>query len=158
MTETYDDIKELDNKLPRGWFLFFIGVIICGVYYILSYTPGISGWTQTKGIQLQAAKATESPEGLSKGNPYAGDPKVAAEGAVIFKDNCAVCHGDDLKGGVGPNLTAALNYGETDEAKLETVSKGRPGGMPPFEQQLGKDRIWKVLSYVDSIRQKGAKP
>jgi cytochrome c oxidase cbb3-type subunit III len=155
MNETYDEIKELDNKLPIGWFLFFIGVIVWGAYYIFSFTPEISGWKQTAGIQEQTAKQTETPQAGSKANPFSKDPKVAAEGAVIFKDNCAACHGEDLKGGVGPNLTGVLKYGETDEAKFETVSDGRPNGMPAFEQQLGKDRIWKVLAYVDSVRAKG---
>jgi mono/diheme cytochrome c family protein len=30
--------------------------------------------------------------------------------------------------------------------------------MPAFEQQLGRDRIWKILAYVDSVREYGKKP
>jgi hypothetical protein len=30
--------------------------------------------------------------------------------------------------------------------------------MPAFEAELGRDRIWKVLAYVDSVREYGKKP
>jgi cytochrome c oxidase cbb3-type subunit 3 len=63
-----------------------------------------------------------------------------------------------LKGDVGPDLTGHFKYGETDGRKYESIAKGRPGGMPAFGEQLGRDRIWKVLAYIDSVREYGAKP
>ena len=30
--------------------------------------------------------------------------------------------------------------------------------MPAFETELGRDRIWKVLAYVDSVREYGKTP
>lgn len=38
--------KDTEHKLPIGWVILFAGLIIWGVYYFISYTPAISGWTQ----------------------------------------------------------------------------------------------------------------
>lgn len=38
--------KDTEKKLPIGWVIFFLALIVWGVYYIYSYTPSISGWTQ----------------------------------------------------------------------------------------------------------------
>jgi mono/diheme cytochrome c family protein len=91
-------------------------------------------------------------------NPYERDGKAAAEGKGIYLEKCADCHGKDLKGGDGPSLVGHLKYGEEDGKKFESISKGRGGGMPAFETELGRDRIWKVLAYVDSVREYGKKP
>ncbi|MCL5022787.1 MAG: hypothetical protein M1497_05410 [Nitrospirae bacterium] len=55
-------------------------------------------------------------------------------------------------------MTDHLKYGETDDKKYQSIAKGTPNGMPAFEQQLGRDRIWRVLAYVDSVREYGKKP
>jgi choline-glycine betaine transporter len=52
MVEDYDDdieafeAKETLKKLPVGWLILFWGLIIWGIYYFVSYTPAISGWSQ----------------------------------------------------------------------------------------------------------------
>ena len=84
--------------------------------------------------------------------------KAVAEGKGIYAEHCAGCHGEDLKGDDGPDLTEHLSYGESDAEKYRSIAEGRPGGMPPFGSQLGRDRIWKVLAYVDSVRESGRKP
>jgi len=45
-----EDMEREDTKkrLPVGWLLFFIGIILWGIFYIISYTPEISGWSQEK--------------------------------------------------------------------------------------------------------------
>jgi hypothetical protein len=53
MVEELDNIedfeaKETANKLPIGWLIFFIGLILWGLYYFVAYTPEISGWSQEK--------------------------------------------------------------------------------------------------------------
>jgi hypothetical protein len=56
MAEEYDNIEELENKrtakkLPLGWLIVFVGLILCGLYYIAAYTPAFSGWSQTKAYE-----------------------------------------------------------------------------------------------------------
>ena len=85
-------------------------------------------------------------------NPYAGNAKIAAEGADIFKKNCQVCHGEGGKGDICPNLTTkSKKYGDADQDLFTTISNGRPGGMPNWDSALGPDKIWKVITYIRSI-------
>lgn len=54
MTEDLDSLKEFENeetlkrKIPVGWLILFWGLIVWGIYYFISYTPAISGWSQEK--------------------------------------------------------------------------------------------------------------
>ena len=152
---------EAHNKVPRGFLILLFGLIAFGVYYIAAYTPGISGWSQykvlSKEMEADKAKAAAGAAKMTE-NPYEHDGKYEAEGKALYVEKCADCHGKDLKGGDGPPLIGHLKYGEEDGPKYESIAKGRPGGMPAFETELGRDRIWKVLAYVDSVREYGKKP
>lgn len=152
---------ESHNKVPRGFLVLFFGLIAFGVYYIAAYTPGISGWSQytslSKEMEAEKAKTAAGAAKMNE-NPYERDEKAVAEGQGIYTGKCAECHGEDLKGADGPSLLAHLKFGEQDPEKYESIAKGRPGGMPPFETELGRERIWKVLAYVDSVREYGKKP
>ena len=70
------------------------------------------------------------------------DPAVLEEGATIFLDNCASCHGEDATGinDIGaPNLTDEFwIYGASDEALFETIHDGRQGWMPAWEGRLAE--------------------
>jgi cytochrome c oxidase cbb3-type subunit 3 len=152
---------ESHNKVPRGFLVLLFGLIAWGAYYIAAYTPQISGWSQYKVFEKErAAEKAEVADVPSKmdENPYERDPKAVAEGKILYSEKCADCHGKDGKGGDGPPLTGHLKYGETDGKKFESIAQGRPGGMPAFGTELGRDRIWKVLAYVDSVREYGKQP
>jgi cytochrome c oxidase cbb3-type subunit 3 len=151
---------ERHNKPPRGFLLLFFGLIAWGIYYIAAYTPQISGWSQYKVLQreAEAEKRVAAARPPLRENPYENDVKAVAEGKGIYREHCAGCHEVSLKGDVGPDLTAHLKYGETDAPMYESIANGRPNGMPAFAESLGRDRIWKVLAYVDSVREYGAKP
>ena len=61
MVEDYDDIeafeaKDTSKKLPVGWLILFWGLIIWGIYYFVSYTPAISGWSQGKAYEESVNK------------------------------------------------------------------------------------------------------
>ncbi|HZW35865.1 MAG: cytochrome-c oxidase, cbb3-type subunit II [Deltaproteobacteria bacterium] len=85
-------------------------------------------------------------------NPYAGVKKAEEEGENLYKANCSSCHGEKAKGGFGPDLTdPQWKYGGTDGDLFASIAGGRPGGMPVFESALGKDRIWKVITYLRKL-------
>ncbi|NOY65744.1 MAG: c-type cytochrome [Nitrospirae bacterium] len=151
----FDDIREEHNRIPRGWLLFYIGLIVWLIWYIFSYTPEISGWSYYKVYESKLEKTKKVQNVLPTENPYEHNEKAIAEGKAIYLENCSACHGKNLKGVVGPDLTGHLKYGETDDKKFQSIAQGREGGMPPFGQQLGRDRIWKVLAYIDSVREYG---
>lgn len=158
MSDPFKDL-ESHNRIPSFFFVFLLALIAWGAYYIATYTPEISGWSQYDVLRKEVeAEKKASAATVVHENPYEQDPKAIAEGKGIYAEHCAGCHGDNLKGDVGPDLTGHLKFGETDDAKFQSIAGGRPDGMPAFADQLGRDRIWKVLAYVDSVREYGAKP
>jgi len=160
MDEPFKEMEQ-HNKVPRGFLVLIFGLITWGAYYIATYTPEISGWSQYKVFsreeEADKAKAVAASPKMPE-NPYEHDEKAVAEGKGIYREKCADCHGKDVKGGDGPPLTGHLKYGEQDGQKFESIANGRPGGMPAFGTELGRDRIWKVLAYVDSVREYGKAP
>ena len=80
------------------------------------------------------------------------DAGLAEQGAQVFADNCASCHGDDGKGmrELGaPNLTDAIwLYGGDAESITETVKNGRKGVMPAWAGRLSESQIRQVATWV----------
>ena len=80
------------------------------------------------------------------------DAALAAAGAAHFQTYCMACHGPDGKGmaAVGaPNLTDGVWLYGGDAATLkETVTKGRAGQMPAFQDKLGEQRVRLLAAYV----------
>ncbi len=101
-----------------------------------------------KAAQTPAAR-TATAEAAEAKNPYAGNREAKEEGEKIFKENCRSCHGENGAGGFGPKLaTTAHKYGGSDADLFASIAAGRPGGMPAFLPQLGKERIWKAVTYI----------
>ena len=146
--------QESHNKIPKGWLLFFFGMIIFLIGYIVSYTPAISGWSFYKGFDKEMAAAAKSEKSVAV-KQYSGDKDAIREGKEIFANTCAPCHNADAKGGIGPNLTSAtLKYGGTQKDIYESIAKGRPNGMPAFLPQIGSEKISKVAAFLESLRKK----
>jgi cytochrome c oxidase cbb3-type subunit III len=78
-----------------------------------------------------------------------------AEGAKIFADNCAVCHGDGGKGNPelgSKNLTANIwLYGGDEATLIETITNGRSGVMPAWDGRLDPTTIKIMAVYVHSL-------
>ncbi len=110
-------------------------------------------YLQKLGRDLKAAQkpvvATATAEAAESKNPYAGNHAAEEEGEKIFKENCRSCHGEKGAGGFGPKLATTVHkFGGTDAELFASVAGGRPGGMPAFLPQLGKDRVWKAVAYI----------
>lgn len=77
------------------------------------------------------------------------------QGAEIFAQQCATCHGPDGKGmrEVGaPNLTDAIwLYGGDRETVYETVFYARSGLMPYWKGRLDENTIRQLSVYVHSL-------
>jgi cytochrome c oxidase cbb3-type subunit 3 len=145
--------KESHNRIPRGWLFFFFGVIVWLLWYIVSFTPAISGWSFYKNFEKEMAASVQAKtEDLPKPDRFSGDSKAIDEGKSIYASHCASCHKDDATGGFGPNLTGNLKFGSTSDNIYESIANGRPKGMPPFLPQLGKDRIAKVIAFLETLR------
>ena len=98
-------------------------------------------------------------------NPVAGDAAAIAAGKQLFSKNCQRCHGPQGKGD-GPDadpdnqqdmdLTVARRAARnTDGVVFFKVSNGRSKPkMPAFKDELTKDQIWQIVSYVQTLREK----
>ena len=83
------------------------------------------------------------------------DAALATEGATLFMDNCAACHGDDGAGNRdlgAPNLTDAIwLYGGDPAAIEQTVRYARFGVMPNWGSRLTDAEIQAVTAYVHQL-------
>ncbi|GFO57103.1 hypothetical protein GMSM_41100 [Geomonas sp. Red276] len=85
-------------------------------------------------------------------NPYQDNLAVVPEGKKVYDENCAQCHGKDLKGEVGPPL---IDLDKPDAQVFNSVFGGiQTGGMPAFGSSLGKESIWKVVTYIKSAHRR----
>ncbi|RJP20038.1 MAG: cytochrome-c oxidase, cbb3-type subunit II [Deltaproteobacteria bacterium] len=118
----------------------------------LTEQDAMVAYLQKLGKDLKAAqRASETAAAVPAAtrNPFAGDRAAEEEGERIFKENCRSCHGEKGAGGFGPKLAVKDHkFGNGDADLFTSVADGRPGGMPSFLPQLGKDRVWKVVSYI----------
>lgn len=100
------------------------------------------------------------PPGDEPTNPFAGDPKSAAEGAKLFTSmNCDGCHGGGATGFIAPSLSdGRWRYGSSDGALYQSIYYGRPQGMPAFGGILEKPIVWKLVTYLKSLPVPAAVP
>jgi cytochrome c oxidase cbb3-type subunit III len=160
-----DDLRELNNPMPRWWMILFIITIVFGAAYLLLYpglgsAKGLLGWTSAGAFRQEQQKtnaalsvvyakyaATPFPE-------LARDKGAMAIGERLFINNCAACHGSDARGSKGfPNLTDDdWLHGGTQEAILETITHGRVGTMPTMAAAVGTPAdVSDVAEYVLSL-------
>lgn len=74
-----------------------------------------------------------------------------ADGALVYKQNCAACHGLDRKGGVGPNLTDKewIRVKPEQDALVQFITKGSvAAGMPAWAGVLDKEKISAVAAFL----------
>ena len=99
---------------------------------------------------VTAANHVRSLSGLSTAKGF-----NAAEGAKVFADNCASCHGDAGKGNQelgAPDLTDKIwLYGSDEGTLIETISNGRAGVMPAWVERLDPATIKALAVYVHSL-------
>jgi cytochrome c oxidase cbb3-type subunit III len=160
-----EDLRELNNPLPRWWMWLFIATVVFAVVYLALY-PGLGTyqgsfkWSSTGQWEDEQKKAFEkmapvyakyqamSAEDLAK------DSAAMGIGERLFVNNCAQCHGSDGRGSKGfPNLTDADWLGGTgmDYVK-KTVTEGRQGVMPPMAAAVGSgEDVKNVAQYVLSL-------
>ena len=157
-----EDLRELNNPLPRWWmWLFVLTIVFAGAY--LALYPGLGSaagelkWSSVGQYQEEQAKAHALTAPLYAGfaakpvTALARDPQAMAVGERLFANNCAACHGADARGSKGfPNLTDNdWLWGGSPERIEETITKGRQGMMPPIAAAVGTaDDVTNVANYV----------
>ena len=83
---------------------------------------------------------------------YAQVPQTqAAEqaGAVLFRDNCARCHGANLGGTKkAPALAEIQKKKHWTEERLTNRIRNGAGKMPPFRESLSEEQIQQLVAYL----------
>ena len=154
-TAPRDGIAEDDHPVPFWFNAAWVLTWIFGVGYIVWYL-GFSSWSARGQYAAEVAAAAKAAAVAAAAapatNPFAGNAAAIADGAQTFTTICSACHGPGAHGLVGPSLVDPYwKYGSSDADRFKTVSEGRPGGMPAWGPQLGSERIWKVLAYIDTL-------
>ena len=158
----YDGIEEREegkSKIPFGMTILFAGLIIFGLCYMYLFSPQTTGWSQQ--IQYKAhieglRQTVTTPE-MKEMAPGVSEKETAtlALGPALYKENCAMCHGENLEGGVGPALAGPkFIYGKTLADHIRVITAGTPKGMPSFSSQLSPEKILAVANYVFSRQTK----
>ena len=114
--------------------------------------PRPNGWT------IPADAAQEK-------NPFADNQQAVTEGKTLFEKNCKRCHGESGRGD-GPDgdpdhqqdmdLTQAQRAARNPDGVVFYKAwngRARPK-MPAFKDTLSKDDVWKIVTYVQTLREK----
>ena len=160
-----EDLREMNNPMPRWWMGLFIITIVFGLGYLVAY-PGLGsyggelGWSTGGEYAKDKASADRALEPVyaqyvaQSVERLAGDPSAMAVGERLFLNNCAQCHGSDARGSKGfPNLTDGdWLYGSAPDKLKDTITLGRTGVMPPMAAAVGTpDDVKNLANYVLSL-------
>lgn len=161
-----EDVRELNNPLPKWWFWLFILTVIWSVGYLIFYPgmgsyAGLGSWSQEQQYadEVAAAEAEYGPLFASFGAmdiPQLAKNKQALDiGASLFANYCSQCHGSSGLGARGfPNLTDNdWLYGGTAAQIEHSILNGRSGVMPSLSAVFSSDAaIDEMVSYVQSMQ------
>jgi cytochrome c oxidase cbb3-type subunit 3 len=121
----WDGLRELDTPVPRVfrlwlWLSIAIAILLWVLYpswpFFNNYAKGIAGYSSRGNViaevtEYQALRNNQMPEfAVLDVAELAADPTLEAKYSdaigVLYRDNCAACHGRDLMGQTNfPNLT-----------------------------------------------------
>jgi cytochrome c oxidase cbb3-type subunit 3 len=164
----WDEIRELNNPLPRWWLWCLYATIVWSVGYwivypswplVSDYTRGLIGYSQRQEVlaELEAAKAARGVLGTALADASLEEIRTRPEllklalanGKAAFGDNCAACHGAGATGRPGyPNLqddewlwggSLAEIYQTIRYGARSSRDETRQGEMPAF----GRDSMLK---------------
>lgn len=127
---------------------------------------------ETKMTTLERVKATDKGQLKS---PLPVTPEIIAEGKELYQaKTCGACHGGNGGGIHCPSLiNDAWIYGEDDDTLFRLVALGsegilssgyirgdkekHAGPMPSFGEAIsGEQELWKIITYIRSLRPSGS--
>jgi cytochrome c oxidase cbb3-type subunit 3 len=167
-----EDLRELNNPLPRWWMYLFVITVVFAAIYLTLY-PGLGShggtlkWSSTGQWDAEQAKANAAMEPVyakyvaMSAEDLSKDPAAMGIGQRLFLNNCAQCHGSDARGSKSfPNLTDKdWLWGGSHEKIIETISNGRQGNMPAMAAAVGTaEDVRNVAHYVLSLSDSAHNP
>jgi cytochrome c oxidase cbb3-type subunit 3 len=159
-----EDLRELNNPLPRWWLNMFYITLVFGLVYLVLYPglgtfAGMLRWSQQDQYERELAAANQRYGELYEKylreqlTVLAANPDAVKTGERLFVNYCASCHGSDARGAPGyPNLRDGdWLWGGDPQAIEFTILNGRQAAMPAWGQVLGQDGVANVAEYVLSL-------
>jgi cytochrome c oxidase cbb3-type subunit 3 len=179
----WDGIRELNTPLPRWWLWTFYACIAWAFGYWIAYpawplvngsTSGVLGWHSRAAVRqdiaelqtirgpMSAKLAAASLDDIEKSPELLSFAQ--AEGAAVFANNCAPCHGAGAQGSRGyPNLNAdrwlwggklaEIAETITHGARWDSDPKTHASMMPAFGHDgvLKPDEVEATANFVRSL-------
>ena len=169
LNSSYDGIQEYDNDLPRWWVALFAITVIVGVVYTW-YIHGMNTPTDQDRLASDMAALTAKRVAAEQANApktvgpdqlmaLAADSAHVEKGKANFAIRCAVCHGQQGEGLVGPNLTDEfwIHGGKIDQIQ-KTIITGVPAkGMLAWKGVISPEEIDDLTAFIWSIRNSNLK-
>lgn len=139
--------------------LTFVILVLCsGLVY--SFEEASKNIHQANNKQSEDTKHwMASKTEVERKNPVKKSSKSIKRGRKIYVSSCANCHGSDAKG----NGPAAINLAvkptnlrtmaglHTDGDLAWKITNGR-GAMPAWKDMLGKNQVWDLVNYIQSLK------
>jgi cytochrome c oxidase cbb3-type subunit 3 len=160
-----EDVRELNNPLPRWWMWLFVITVVFSAIYLALY-PGLGSlagtlkWSSSGQFEAEQARARETIAPIyakyasMSAEQLAKTPDAMAIGERLYLNSCSQCHGSDARGSKGfPDLTDGDWLGCSGADYIaKTIAEGRQGAMPPMAAAIGTgDDVRNVANYVLSL-------
>lgn len=148
-----DGIEEYDNPLPDWWLGLFWLCIVWAFAYTIHY-HFIAERSQEKALAAELAAADVRWPQSAQQLEFVLTPELAEAGRSVYAANCVACHGPDLRGGIGPDLTDdEWIHGSAPEDIIRTISEGVAAmGMPGWGPILGPERVNQAAAYILTLQ------
>ncbi|HKZ05561.1 MAG TPA: cbb3-type cytochrome c oxidase N-terminal domain-containing protein [Methylomirabilota bacterium] len=155
-----DGIEEFDNPLPGWWVWIFWATIVFSLGYWAYYEhgPGPSVIADYETDVRAAAERAPTPAAETAMSDEAVGA-LARDGAAMtkaretYEAKCAMCHGPQGQGLIGPNLTDEYwLHGNRPTDLVRTITDGVVDkGMIPWKGQLPPPEIAALAAYIGTL-------
>lgn len=154
---------ELENHPAPFWCKWiFVALVPFAPVYFMYYHTGADGRTladehdKQVAIVMQArfAEIGELEPNRETVVKYLYEDSWLQVGKMVFRKNCASCHGKEGGGLIGPNLCDDSYKNINDIADILRVLQlgANAGAMPAWNNRLSTNELVLVSSYVASLR------
>lgn len=156
--------------------IFAVVAVLFGVMMLFTYDVIKIDWVSFMGIQPSYKQMRDPlpvpaqsipidgpayiPNLGAPKNPVPADAASIARGAELFNVTCTPCHGVSGQGNGSvaaflqnkpADLTSPAVQFLSDGAIFMTITNGKPGFMPPLNENLTVRERWDVVNYVRTL-------
>lgn len=120
----------------------------------------LSAWDVNPSIDFQSGDWKAPASANSIKNPLKGNTAAIDAGKKLFKQMCAICHGNSGKGdgmaGMTLNprpsdLSSEKVHSQTDGAIFWKMTEGR-APMAPYKEILKEEQRWQLVNYIRTLK------